>query len=149
MYTHYWYRDTSKEAAPMQWVQICAAFSEIYRSCRLDGIKLVREYDEPNSKPEVTHAYIRFNGMGEEGHETMLLDRIPQGHVRDGEVFAFCKTSRKSYTIAVEALLLAAEFYAPGVWRIESDGDREDWQEGIILFEKVTGQNAPKLECLE
>lgn len=148
-FTHYWYRNVQSKVSPLQWTAICEAFTKIYQDCSQNGIELLYEEDRPNSRPRCDGEVIRFNGTekGNLGHETFILERITKGPVRDGEVFEFCKTARKPYDVAVTALLLAAEFYAPGVWRIESDGDREDWEEGVCLFEEIAGEDAPVLAC--
>lgn len=69
----------------------------------------------------MTKDLITFNGIGDAAHETMWFDR-------KGDGFQFCKTARKPYDIAVIALLLLANRYAPEVWDIGSDGDAKDWQ---------------------
>jgi hypothetical protein len=77
-------------------------------------------------KPEVSKDLIRFNGLGEDGHETFLV-------LRDEGGFAFCKTVRKPYDALVVATLALMNHYAPGAWRYKSDGDPEDWEEGLQL----------------
>ncbi len=148
MYTHYWYRDTSKKVSYFQWRQITQAFRETYAQCLTEDIDLVREFDQPDTMPLCNEEEIIFNGSGDEGHETMVLERVPTGRERNGEVFAFIKSNRKEYDVAVCALLLAAEKYTPGVWRIESDGDCSDWAAGLVLFETAIGEEPPNLACL-
>lgn len=66
-----------------------------------------------------------FNGDDREGrgqaYETMMLT---QYHTPG---FAFCKTARKPYDWFVVACLLLAAKHCPGVWKIGTDGDPDDW----------------------
>lgn len=155
MYTHYWYRQPAVEITDKQWKSLCGFFYESKRQLHQEGIELVFE-DDDLRPPFVTDTMIRFNGVGDDGHETMLLyrgtdDARPGFDDTDRGIFHFCKTARKPYDVAVSALLLAAQHYAPGAWRISSDGDREEaeWQAGIALFEKIAGVKAPTIDDWE
>lgn len=108
-YTHYW-RGHGKSFSDEQWAQV----QEGYRKLREALPEDVKIHDESKS------GRIMFNGVGEEGHETFLLELKPKN-------FEFCKTARKPYDLLVCATLLLAEHHAPGVLEISSDGDREEW----------------------
>ena len=91
-------------------------------------IPLVYELDETDKPPVCEGEMIQFNGPDDEGHETFILN---QNGGRD-----FCKTARKPYDIAVVAILCLAHHqdnsFEPG-----SDGDAEDWEEGLALARRI------------
>jgi hypothetical protein len=124
-YTHYFRK--IKDPTEEQWSAITRAFKKLLKA---DPQPIQREYDRP-STPGIDAKRIIFNGVGDDGCETMLLGR-------EGPGGQFCKTNREPYDRAVLALLILADHYAPGCWRISSDGDAEDWQPTLdwmnILF---------------
>lgn len=115
--------------------------------CEQRGIKLAYEYDAPAADPIVSGSEIRFNGVGDEGHETFLVDRLCD------KSFNFCKTAENPYDEAVVAILTIMNHYAQGGWEIGSDGNCEDWQDGLILAQQsiiiaeVQQGLAPEIEC--
>lgn len=115
-YTHYF--EQGKPATKEQWDAITEAFKKIAPS-----LPIQREDDDP-ARPEITEDRIIFNGIGDNGHETMLLERAGHG-------FQFCKTARKPYDRAVITLLTIANNLAPGTWVISSDGSAKEWQPDI------------------
>ena len=66
--------------------------------------------DEP---PLVSKELIRFNGRGEDGHETFLIK--PHHHV-------FCKTNKKPYDLAVCEVLLILKHHYRDDFELSSDG---------------------------
>ena len=85
---------------------------------------------------------IRFNGRGNEGHETFILfkqkPKSESWQRNSKEYFYFCKTARKPYDVAVGLVLLRAEKNAPGVLKVSSDGDWEhDWADIQDAYRKV------------
>ena len=92
-YTHYW---SNKEVINSEkWRNICAF---AHKTISESGIPLLFESDEPGTKPDINEAYIRFNGVDDDGHETFLLKR----EITD---FDFCKTARKPYDQVVGLIL--------------------------------------------
>ena len=77
---------------------------------------LCREFDRPNQKPKITESIIVFNGRGNDGHETFVLQRNMQG-------FNFCKTAEKPYTAAVKEILEEVNKIAPGWLALSADDD--------------------------
>lgn len=81
-------------------------------------------------RPEIGNERIVFNGDGSKGedHESFILER-------DGNGFNFCKTARKPYDRFVKAVLIVANYYAPGVLEVTCDGDDEPdcWTEGVRI----------------
>lgn len=120
-YTHYF--EQHKPASREQWDRIADDFAYLYYFGHLPEIQFESDFD---ARPEITGETIRFNGVGNDGYETMLLSRYGQG-------FQCCKTAHRPYDLAITALLTVAHYHAPGVWEISSDGDREDWQEALEL----------------
>ena len=91
-------------------------------------------------RPEIGNDRIMFNGDASKGedHETMVLER-------QGNGFQFCKTARKPYDRFVKALLVLANFHAPGALEVTCDGDDEPdcWTEGVriaTIYTKNTGR---------
>jgi hypothetical protein len=97
------------------------------------GIPVQYESDE-EQPPMLTSEQIRFNGVGEAGHETFLLER------KGGN--EFCKTAQKPYDTVVTAILVAAKHHFPNGIRVTSDGGDEDWADGFELAEKLLGYTA-------
>lgn len=71
---------------------------------------------------------IRLNGLDDQ-HEPFEL--IPAG------VWACCKTARKPYDETVTAILIRAKVRAGSAIKISSDGDFDEWQDGIDLVARV------------
>lgn len=123
-YTHYFRQ--KKSATKKQWGEITRTFKELRAYSLLCGpaFHIQYEYDDATS-PQIDDETIIFNGVGDAGHETMILVRkLPKGQI---SCFAYCKTNGKPYDFVVIVLLLLCDHFAPGVWLIESDGDSTDW----------------------
>jgi hypothetical protein len=75
---------------------------------------------------------IRFNGVGEDGHETMSLGLDTNG-------FNFCKTVRKPYDLAVTSLLVIASQHLGDNVRVSSDGYLSEWNEAMTLCQSTLG----------
>ena len=96
-------------------------------------IEIVREYDRPTDPPEITEGGIYFNGPGDLGHETFVIDAQPwwvdfapddpdpeyqeryaayakycavRSEESGGAEWGFCKTARKPYDLVVCSVLL-------------------------------------------
>ena len=120
---------------------------------------------------------IRFNGIGKDGHETFLItkkkrdlyDYEKQDSIQDaymhhksgGGVFNFCKTAHKPYDKYVVAVLCAlynlsdappqSNRSAHPMSEITSDGNTEDWTEGLFHAVRSTRQEemyCPIRDCL-
>jgi hypothetical protein len=81
-------------------------------------------------RPVIDNSDIIFNGdrAKEEDHETFQLTKCDSGH-------QFCKTARKPYDRYVKAILVIANYYAPGALEVTCDGDNEEgcWDEGVRI----------------
>ncbi len=90
--------------------------------------------------PVIDSERIQFNGYGEDGHETFIINRVlPELQSwMNGEHFDFCKTAQKDYDKAVCLVLLSIDHYCPGVMRITSDGNWEDdWDSACVAFKTI------------
>lgn len=138
-YTSYWYQN------PVLSQKKFNEFSEVVaRLLDTDDAKqlLAYERDETDKTPSVTNQMVRFNGKGEDGHETFLFQRKEE--IRDYQkakgakmAFGFCKTARKPYDKYVVACLIIAKSIFGEDVVISSDGELDDWQVGKGLAEQA------------
>lgn len=128
-YSHYFTQ--TQDCQPEQWIALCEAARKVIAR-NTDLVSL--EYDEVDKPAEVSDDQIRFNGKGDDGHETFLLGR------NSDRGFQFCKTAQKPYDVVVVAVLCLAHELCPGVWEISSDGNVDDWADGKALAESVLGR---------
>jgi hypothetical protein len=115
-YTHYW--NIPRLPSDRRWNRFVDEARQILAYPSIAPLVCL-EFDQPDTPPLVSASEVRFNGKGEDGYETLLIGR------KAG--FAFCKTARKPYDLAVCCVLLAAERCL--LARVTSDGDRdgEEW----------------------
>ena len=71
------------------------------------------EYNEETKKPTANKKMIRFNGIGDDGHETFVFET--------GKDFDFCKTARKPYDLPVCEVLLVLKHFMNDLY-LNSDG---------------------------
>jgi len=120
------YFEQNRPFTMQEWGDIRAACIAMFH--RLKQIK----GGDGTGRPEIGNDRIIFNGDGmkDENHETMCLERQNSG-------FQFCKTARKPYDRYVKAVLVVANFYAPGALKVSCDGDDEPdcWTEGVRIAE--------------
>lgn len=124
-YTSYWDPISTPIAIPKKALNLCR---EVIDYGHEHGVICLESDD--NSPPIVSSKMIRFNGIGENGHETFWWEN------KAG--FNFCKTARKPYDLYVCAILLILRFYIN--LPISSDGD-EEWIEPIqfLLNKRLKG----------
>ena len=122
-YTHYW---TLKGCAPAEeWSAACKDIRKLLKA----QPGLVRFESEDPSPPLIDALEIRFNGVGNKGHETFTVCSSGQtGSHMPG--WAFCKTARKDYDLLVTACLLVLKAHMPLWIKLESDGRWERRYEG-------------------
>ncbi len=129
-YTHYW--NTSRNFTEEEWKLIQTNARKILRVAQEDwGIALSEEYDV-NRTPILDAYNIRFNGYGEEGHETFLITCAASD-------FEFCKTARKQYDAPVVAILNYIKHVAPDAFEWSSDGwlGEEEHADGLKLLKQA------------
>lgn len=129
-YTHYWRQPLGIPAAAWALIQADAA-----KLIAASPVKLAFDYDETDKAPACSAEEIRFNGLGDDGHETFML-------TPDAEDFEFCKTAFKPYDLVVCAVLACAAEHT-GKIAVSSDGDVSDWRDGVEWASKVLGRSVP------
>lgn len=132
-YTHYW--ETHEDGEP------CLVRHEDWaaglESCNKMLESLPKGFlgDNFGEEPWKRRANgIAFNGLGDDAHETFILEATAKG-----QKWAFCKTARKPYDIAVTACLVLMHDACGDYFRVTSDGTLEEWAEGIALAERCLG----------
>lgn len=127
-YTHYWSMD--RKFTDAEWLDIMESAAKIISTARNSYfINLAWEYDTPDRKPQVDMFNLRFNGIGDDGHETFCP-------VNDATDFDFCKTNRNDYDAPVVAVLIAMKHRVPDFsWR--SDGWLAEHADGLKLFNEA------------
>lgn len=108
-YTHYWNTETWTALDSEGFKTVLPIVRDIVTRYR---DLLCWECDQPERTPEVSERFIRFNGKGDDGHETFIFK--PNDH-------GFCKTARKPYDLAVCEALLVLNAYIPNM-QLSSDG---------------------------
>lgn len=134
-YTHY---IKPKRAYKEDRSELVRDIEAVYAQALVAGIELAEEYDIPDNQPVVTNKEIRFNGVGDIGHETFHVDMDT-----DNDGFLFCKTARKPYDAVVVAVMVLLHHHDPDWAEFVTDGDRDDMVKGIDLareaISKTTG----------
>ena len=148
-YTHYWRQ--LRDFTDTEWQELMRLTKLITASSGRDII--LSEFNINNEE-------IRFNGYGEEGHETFLITKkkrakadYEEQHAYDKKgAFNFCKTAHKPYDKYVVAVLCALynmkiklDEEKPPVLYIRSDGNTKDWTEG--LFHAVRSTREEEMLC--
>lgn len=109
-HTNYWSNSNTKGMSRKCLTAVKKVVNHAYKA----GI-IQFESDLPG-KPVCTSAVVRFNGVGDYGHETFCIDM--------GERWDFCKTNHKPYDVVVVAVLMVMAKYHEGfTW--SSDGSAE------------------------
>lgn len=138
-YTHYWYGNG--EVDRDSWVKLKEAVIGVLSIAKAEGIVIVGGMGDAGTQPLVNEQLVSLNGLP--SHETFYLERCMevQDYMRhrppEQQRFAFCKTAYKPYDVVVTAILCLAEHLSGGVYRVSSDGDAADWQQGLALANRV------------
>lgn len=118
-YTHYWELSKDSKALSKQCLEDVKKVIEQHK-------KIIQFEDDNNKEPIVTNTAIRFNGIGENGHETFYFETPPKEDeyrkFREGVLFSFCKTAKKPYDIVVCKLLLILKADLQKNMKLSSDG---------------------------
>jgi len=121
-YTVYWTQN--RAFTTQEWRDIRVACIQMFN--RLKQVK----GSNGTGRPIIDNSDILFNGDASKGedHETFQL-------MKGGSGFNFCKTDRKPYDRYVKAVLVVANYYAPGALEVTCDGDDEldCWTEGVRI----------------
>ena len=99
------------------------------KSAALASYPLVQYEWDDKAAPQFDTKGIRFNGVGELGHETFVLRP-------DDVSWAFCKTARKPYDVLVVATLIIVKHHCE-TFSWSSDGEVEDFEDALELLQSV------------
>lgn len=147
-YTHYWDKKgkfnekqftvfTDKVKTIIESIAPEGPLGGVWWKCTEDGledqISIVGGSGEKNSKPILSKDEVCFNGFGDEAHESFYI----QNNDDSLNNFNFCKTARKPYDIAVTASLIAFKYSFPYATTISSDGNINEWADGLELYNKI------------
>jgi len=147
-YTHYFQQ--IEELPKDKWNK----FTEEVKTILDDGQTIIKFDYNSNKPPQIDEEEVRFNGVGDNGHETFYLSRVqfPRYNRTDkSKYFNFCKTARKPYDRYVVKVLILMEKYFGDDVEIDSDGDwnlikKEEYVKHVADREKR--QAIDNLECL-
>jgi hypothetical protein len=139
-HTNYWHRDEKLNREKFR-----QAVKDIKKVREVIGTPIQREYDDSRS-PVANDNLIRFNGIGEEGHETFYVSRVyspdfKQYHEDGKRLFQFCKTAYKPYDTLVCCCLVILNHYFGDSFVVSSDGeiDSPDWKEAKKVCQECFG----------
>lgn len=140
-YTHY-QRQTG-DCSPATWQAICHDVKKLLAANTVP----IEGWEEGDDL--ITPDAIHFNGVGEDAHETFILNRCQRppysyeeqdsDYAKNG-AFEFCKTAYKPYDLLVCQILLVADRRAPDIYKVSSDGDLADWLPAIKSVATLLGQ---------
>lgn len=136
-YTHYW--NQTRDFKQHEWAMIRIAIDELTKNA-----SVLDKDPKSDQCLSIKDNNIFFNGIGEDGHETFVIPRLKPAIAewdKEGQAknvsFEFCKTARKYYDDYVCASLIIIAHLAPGVLLISSDGEKDDWVEGLKKAKKI------------
>jgi len=144
-YCHSW---KHKKAIPVNdWRDFTRFATSVFVSAALRGVPIAREYDRPYEPPEINKDEIIFNGIGDDGCETFVIERKPTPWAyppgeelpavtaiekKEG-VACWCKTNRYPYDLICVALLCYLSWHHADCFEISSNGGPDDWAGGFRL----------------
>jgi len=114
---------------------------KLYQLAVKDCAKIIKAYSLANGGLAGYTAHtklgeysgIEVNGSRENGHEPFIL----REHFNENEGFNCCKTAQKPYDRVVVACLIALKNRLGDLVEVSSDGEVQDWAEGLALAERV------------
>ncbi len=134
-YTHYWY---VKDIRAVE-----RALPQVARDLRdlLPQLPPLAGTDGTGA-PTIEDREIAFNGVRPDDYETFLLVPDPKEYTQtERGLFAFCKTERRPYDLAVQAALVLLKWHseavAPDAVDLASDGNLVDWVRACQVVESL------------
>jgi hypothetical protein len=104
-YTHYFGIQLDRVTAE-QIEQLQRDAELVYAGADAADITLVREYDQPGTRPSVDGGVLAFNGLGDDGHETFYFDPTPcvrpEKRRPAGDLYALARNDEKKRELAWE-----------------------------------------------
>lgn len=144
-YTHYW--NQRRDFTRAEWRQVCVDIGAILKHVQHElNIPLANGGGDPGTQPEIDAAAIIFNGLGDNAHETFIVNRVrpakEEWQSKRGD--DFCKTARKPYDLAVTASLCylstitrdhdratGEPVVGTEIYSVSTDGDGPDFLAGL------------------
>ena len=135
-YTHYFTRKSETRDDALRFEMFARGAKTIIEyATKYDGIALAGWDGEVEGAWEITDEVVRFNGLGEDSHETFAWGMDSSG-------FNFCKTAYKPYDAVVTACLIHLKDVYGDAVDIGSDGYWSEWSDGAKLYRNATGLTA-------
>jgi hypothetical protein len=129
-YTHYWKITERLDKDWDKWTSFLPDAMKImsYAEAKLD-IPLADAFGETKGDEQISLSGVSMNGYAENSHDSFVLSP-------EVTEFDFCKTAQKPYDTVVTAILvLAKETFGEAI-EVSTDGELEDWNDGLYLYEK-------------
>jgi hypothetical protein len=150
-YTHYWYLNKQAEHG----VKFSRTLDEMEKIIA-DQRGILAGWDgEGDPKASFNGSSngfdeISFNGQGEDSYESFVFRRFGkdkgsrvESYRNKGKDFGCCKTAHRPYDFVVVACLaVAAQVIGDGI-EVHSDGDPDEWADGVALASRVLGRDVP------
>jgi hypothetical protein len=158
-YTHYFQQNRNFTKA--EWEIVSADLKAIVDYAQHEcGIPLAGGSGEGGTTPEFAGSVISFNGVGDDAHETFIIQRVrvlESYQTPDRLGWSFCKTARKPYDDVVTACLCylgsvtrrdlnGEPILGTEVFSSSSDGDGSDFLNGLDLARKALPRVANQLD---
>jgi len=150
-YTHYWERNPNRTASfeEISYMVFTDLAERIIKTAEEQGIKIADRFGEELGGWLIDDTEVSLNGFDNERYETFAwYKKCPEAKEwwdtgKNTNWFSdFCKTNRNPYDVVVTALLIALKQAYGANIGVRSDGNAEDWEEGLRLFETATRQPA-------
>jgi len=127
-YTHYW---KVQEVEQNKW----DTFVDDLKQVLSVGSYPITYEDDIDLPPQIDENGVRFNGMGNDGHETFVI-------VNEDCSFDFCKTARKPYDLPVcIALTLAKNHGILSYLATDGEFGEGNWLEAENVISSVLGDS--------
>ncbi len=148
-YTHY--MRLNREGPQDKWAEAVMAAKQIIEA---SPVPLGDGHGE-GDQPQVRDDGIYTNGIGDDGHETLVVPTVLAALKREewmgdtsesykSEYFMFCKTAYKPYDVVVTAVYATlAHIGGSECVSVSSDGDPSDWEDGCHLASETLDQQIP------
>ncbi|MDP2953380.1 MAG: hypothetical protein Q8O76_08715 [Chloroflexota bacterium] len=142
-YTHYWSHDEELDHVAL--AHALVDVGKLVRVVQDRGVTL--RGPGGTGEPALTEFGVAFNGDAKQGEDYESFSFPIQGEEAQrarplhGGLWAFCKTARRPYDLAVCAVLLVFKHHLGAEMRISSDGGREadEWLPAEALVKEVLG----------
>ena len=144
-YTHY--MTLNREGPQGKWTEAVMAARQIIEASPVP----LGDGRGEGDRPLVRDDGIYTNGVGENGHETLVVPTVLASLKDSGyadhftsEHFMFCKTAYKPYDVVVTAVYATlAHIGGSECVSVSSDGEPSDWEDGCRLASEVLSQEIP------